>query len=333
MSDYNYQFKVSVIVPIFNVSNYLEKSVLSLLHQTLDGIEFIFVDDNSTDDSFTKLSAIIDRYPDLKNNIQVTRHDYNKGVATTRNTGLSLARGKYLAAMDPDDWIDSDMLERMYQKMEESRSDIVWCDYYNDYNSHEDYISQKSVETPYGCITSMLRGEILGGMCNKLVSSSLFRDHNIRFPDGLNMCEDLRVCVQLFYYAKKVVHIEQAFYHYMKYRIDSISTSSANLPVLNIGWIENVKGIDLFLKEKGIENMDESIALLKLIPKQNLLVRGHSLSTFKQWREVFPESNNYVWKGDLPLHYKILANSIVKNRWIIPRIWLFMKKLKGRVVN
>jgi len=333
MSDYSYQFRVSVIVPIFNVSNYLEKSVSSLLHQTLDGIEFIFVDDSSTDDSFIKLNAIIDRYPDLKSNIQVVRHHYNKGVATTRNTGLSLARGKYLAAMDPDDWIDPDMLERMYLKMEESGSDIVWCDYYNDFNSHEDYISQTSIETPYACITSMLRGKILGGMCNKLISSSLFHDNSIRFPDGLNMCEDLRVCVQLFYYAKKVVHIEQAFYHYMKYRVDSISTSSANLPVLNIGWIENVKGIDLFLKEKGIENIEESIALLKLIPKQNLLVRGRSLTNFRQWREVFPESNNYVWKGGLPLHYKILANSIVKNRWIIPRIWLFMKKLKGRSVN
>ncbi|MBE8712357.1 glycosyltransferase family 2 protein [Sphingobacterium hungaricum] len=322
-------FTVSVIVPIFNVEKYLEKGILSLFNQTLDGLEFIFVDDCSTDNSFQVLTKLIDSNK-LGKSIQVVRHEKNMGVATARNTGLRLARGKYLASMDPDDWIEPDMLEKMYLTAEREKAEIVWCDYYNDYKSHEDYISQKVNENSGDCIEGMLTGKLLGGMCNRIVLHDLFLRNNITYPDGFNMCEDLNVCVQLYYYAKKVRHVDEAFYHYTKYRNESISLTSTGYLNVNEGWIENVKSIERFLIGKGFSNLNVSISLLKLAPKQNLLVKGNNISFYKKWREIFPESNKYIWNGDLPLHYKIIASNIIKDNWLIPKLWLFLKKVSGK---
>lgn len=322
-------YKVSVIIPVYNVATYLEKAVHSLFAQTLKGIEFIFVDDCSTDESFTILSTLIAQYPTLTNNIQAVRHTQNKGVATARNTGLSLATGKYLGAVDPDDWVESDMFEKLFVLAEEKRAEIVWCDYYNSYPHCEIYVPQKIAESPNSCIDAMLRGKLLGGMCTKLVSHHLFLENNIRYPDGLNMCEDLRVSVQLFYYAKTVAHLEDANYHYIKHRTDSISTTNDDQPIIKNDWITNVQAIETFLLEKDCQEFNESIQLLKLIPKQNLLVRGNNIQHFKMWRNLLPESNSFITKGDLPIHYKIIANCIINNQWLLPRIWLFLKKIKG----
>lgn len=102
---------ISVIVPIYNVELYLERCIISIITQTIHDIEIILIDDGSTD----KSSVIADRYA-LKDDRILVVHKPNGGLSDTRNAGIKLAKGEYLSFIDSDDWIESTMLESMYEK-------------------------------------------------------------------------------------------------------------------------------------------------------------------------------------------------------------------------
>ena len=104
---------VSYIIPVYNVSDYIEKSVRSLLGQSHNNIEYIFINDCSSDDSEIKLRRIIEEFPERRNKIKVITNEQNLGSATTRNIGLDMARGKYVMFADSDDWISCDYVESM----------------------------------------------------------------------------------------------------------------------------------------------------------------------------------------------------------------------------
>lgn len=113
--------KISIIVPVYNVKEYLERCLNSLINQTLKDIEIIVIDDGSTDGS----QEILLKY---KKRITLITQK-NKGVATARNRGLDVARGEYIAFVDSDDWVDLDMYKNMYRKAKEKNYDMVMCNF------------------------------------------------------------------------------------------------------------------------------------------------------------------------------------------------------------
>ena len=94
---------VSVIVPVYNVSGFVERCVRSLMEQTLDNVEFIFVDDASPDNSIDIIRRVIKEYPNR--NVRIAIHEYNKGLPSARNTGLDLCVGEYVFHCDADDYV------------------------------------------------------------------------------------------------------------------------------------------------------------------------------------------------------------------------------------
>lgn len=324
----HHRYKVSVTIPIYNVERYLEKCVLSLLNQTLNDIELIFIDDCSSDESFATLKSLIQQHH-LNENIHVKllQNTENKGVASTRNVGLNASEGKYLAAVDPDDYVSTDMFKLLYEKAEADGSDIVWCDYIHVYDNKQEVVNQRFSEDPIACVEGLVSGALFGGMSNKLIARDLFLANNIKFPDGLNMSEDLRVCVQLFYFAKKVSYLNSSLYYYIQYRNLAISQVNIKTFKVNKEWFENIKGIESFLKKMNLENLLPWVMRLKLISKTNLLVKGKSVENFKTWRNIFPESNEYIQDTDLPWHYKFIAGQIVSDKWLFPRLWIRLKEL------
>ena len=120
--------KVSVIVPVYNAGLFIERCVRSLFEQTLEDIEYIFVDDCSPDNSMDILLNVIEEYPHRKPNVTIMRHEVNTGQSGARKTGMHVAKGEYIIHCDADDWVDVDMYERMYRLAVEKDVEAVCCD-------------------------------------------------------------------------------------------------------------------------------------------------------------------------------------------------------------
>ena len=133
----DHRVKVSVIVAVYNAAQYLRRCLDSLKNQTMKDFDVIIVDDGSTDDSF----AICQEYAKLDNRFRVY-HKENGGVSSARQYGVDQLDGMgiYSIHVDPDDWVEPTMLERMYEKASETDADIVMCDFYMDYNGNVIYI-------------------------------------------------------------------------------------------------------------------------------------------------------------------------------------------------
>lgn len=127
--------KVSVIVPIYKAESYLYKCIDSLLTQTLADIEILLIDDGSPDGS----GMICDEYARKDSRVKVF-HKSNGGVASARQCGLDHACGEYVIHADPDDWVESDMLQSLYEKAVEEDADMVICDFYYEIDETEGYV-------------------------------------------------------------------------------------------------------------------------------------------------------------------------------------------------
>ena len=134
---------ISVIVPIFNAEKYIERCVNSLLSQTIEGLELIFIDDCSTDNSLKILNDIIRKKERRKFFIQILSTNANSKQAAVRTMGMKIASGEYIANCDPDDWIDPNMYEIMYSKAKETNADIVTCRI-----CYEEANNKRSIEGP-----------------------------------------------------------------------------------------------------------------------------------------------------------------------------------------
>lgn len=117
--------KVSIIVPVYNVVDYLSDCLESLVKQTLDDIEIICVNDGSTDSSLIVLEKYEKQYDFIK-----IINQRNKGLASARNVGIAAAKGEYLGFVDSDDWIDMEFYEKLYEAARRHNTDIAAAKYY-----------------------------------------------------------------------------------------------------------------------------------------------------------------------------------------------------------
>lgn len=129
--------KVSIIIPVYKVEKYIERCVRTLFGQTLDSLEFIFVDDCSPDNSIELLKKVLNDYPNRLEQVKIIRHEVNKGVGKSRQDGVDAASGEYIIHCDPDDWVELDMYEKMYTKATDENVDVVICDYYENFSDSE----------------------------------------------------------------------------------------------------------------------------------------------------------------------------------------------------
>lgn len=231
--------KVSVIVPVYNVESYLEKCLESLVNQTLKDIEIIIVNDGSPDNS----QKIIDRYTKKYKNIKAYLKE-NGGLSDARNYGLKKASGKYIAFLDSDDYVTTDMYESMYKKAISGNFDMVVCDL--------NYIYDDKIVKAYSNIkddTTNIKKTMLNiypAAWNKIFKKDLF-NKNIEFKKGV-WFEDVEFIYRLLPYVKKIGVVHEHFNQYVQ-RLGSI-TSTVNPKIYH--YIDNWNGIINFYKERGL---------------------------------------------------------------------------------
>ena len=265
------QPQVSIIVPVYNVENYIERCLNSLVNQTFKDIEVITINDGSTDKSL----ELLNKYE--KEDIRVSVIDLgDEGVSYCRNLGIEKANGKYIMFVDSDDWIDSSMVEVMYKKAEENNLDLVMCSYIREFKDHskekifnlpqeiiykEDKVKNELLRKLVGPIKEELSNpEMLDALCTvwgKLYRADILKENKIKFVDlkKIGSAEDTLFNIFTFNYLKKVMFLNKPMYHY--WRDNPKSVTSQYNPKLKEQRKVFFKYISDFIKENNFEQVFE----------------------------------------------------------------------------
>ena len=227
---------ISVIVPVYNVADYLEYSLNSIQQQSYQELEIILVDDGSTDDS----SSICKKYLDQDLRFKYIYQE-NAGLSAARNTGITAASGEYITFVDSDDWLDTSAIEILYRNLKKYDADIAAGNYnmYNDSKQEfsfkvfdSDYREQVYVdkEIMYQFAEQEMKDMAWACSVMKLYKRDLFE--GLRFPLGKNV-EDTFVIYKVFLKAKRVVHVEKAIYWYRVGREGTLNNVWTEKRVMN----------------------------------------------------------------------------------------------------
>ncbi|MBQ9991349.1 MAG: glycosyltransferase [Lachnospiraceae bacterium] len=244
--------KISVIVSIYNIQEYLPKAVDSILEQSYTGLEIILVDDGSTDSS----GKICDDYAARDERIKVI-HQKNRGLSGARNAGIREATGEYIAFVDGDDWIDPTMYEDMLKAMEKHNAPLAICNYKEVSESGvwdgstDEITVWEGREALKVFVEEDERYQIQNAAWNKLYTRKLMG--NLRFPEG-KLFEDIVYTTRLIAASEKTVYLNRAYYNYVTDRGSSIMNSKKVEKILT-DQVPAYQEKGAFLKEIGEEEL------------------------------------------------------------------------------
>lgn len=325
--------KVSIIVPIYNVEQYLDRCLDSLVNQTFQDIEIIGVNDGSTDNSL----HILNTYAKKDKRIKVIDKK-NEGVSKARNKGIEYANGKYIIFVDSDDWIDCNMIDEMQKISETQNSDVTMCTYVREYANHSktkklnlDYLTIYKDEEVKNSVYRKLVGPINEELRNpdqldslvipvaKLYKTSILKENNCKFVDldYIGVGEDCLFNLDVFSKCKKVVIVNEAFYHYWKENENSLTTIyKKDLP---LKWKNFYLYIENSLKENNSEDifyeaLKNRVCIATLGLGLNECSKSNSVSQITQIRNLKKILNEeYIINSfkdfdmsKLALHWKVL---------------------------
>ncbi len=218
-------YKVSLVIPVFNVEKYVKESLLSALNQTFSSIEYIIVDDCGKDSSMSVIAEILKNHP-RANDVFVFKHQKNRGLSAARNTGLGFARGDCVFFMDSDDEIVLDCIEKHYAALKSSDVDFTIANICLEgaKSIHIKPISEKVGNLPL--VTSYLKRMWSTSACNKLYKRHFLEENELTFQEGL-LHEDILWSYKVATKASKAALVAEATYIY-KIRANSITTNKNN---------------------------------------------------------------------------------------------------------
>ena len=230
--------KVSIIVPVYNVENYIEKCLETLVNQTLKDIEILVVNDGSTDKSIDIINKYKEKYPEKI----IYLEKENGGLSDARNFAIPYAKGEYIAFLDSDDYVETNIYEKMYELAKRENSDMVECDFYWKYPDKK----KEDIGEIYSNKKEMIE-KVRVVAWNKLIKREILEKTKILFPKGYRY-EDVEFTYKLIPYLEKVSFLKMAGIYYIQ-RENSISNSQnmKNKEIFDV--LENVLK---FYKEKGL---------------------------------------------------------------------------------
>lgn len=261
--------KVSIIVPVYNVEKYIDQCIESIFNQTYTNIEVIIVDDGSTD----KSSYIIKKYAKKYNNIIYLTQE-NKGVSDARNLGLKYSTGKYIVFIDPDDYLNKNTIQLMYNKINEGYDIVIggYTKVYDDnvHGNDIEIINKVDKNKLYtGCRVAelMLRGKISGYLWDKMFKRELLLDEKFNFESG-RYIEDWYPVFKQIYRSKNIGFIDTSIYNYRQRKGSTVYKKNEKLLIDYMHATSNIieyakynkmdeKSIDIFIASTfcGIVNM------------------------------------------------------------------------------
>lgn len=301
-------YKVSVIVPVYNIRDFIEECLRSLISQTMTEVEYIIVDDASTDGSYEIIKNLVSD----NSNFKIVRHERNLGLPAARNTGLKMASGVYILHCDGDDYMEPSMVERLYNHAKETSADMVWCDWYLSFSEEERFMKQPDFQSGKEAMLGMLHGRMKHNVWNKLCKRSLYE--NISFPSGKTMGEDMTM-IKIAALAGVVSHVSGPLYHYRRTNTEALTQNYTLRKLEEL--TENTLDIINFVTKIHNDLTEEDINKFYLNVKLPFLFTGKKEDIFR-WRQWYPEANREIIRNkDQSLRTRILEWSAFKGlTWI-----------------
>ena len=215
---------VSIIVPVYGVERFIADFADSAFSQTYPHIEFVFVNDGTKDRSIDVLNGVIDeKYSHLKDSIRII-HKQNGGLPAARKTGLEHAPGDYVWHVDPDDWLESDAVESIVGRIEETGAEVVYFNLVKEYEGKSkvkrDRWHAENAQAEY--VWDMFNHKSFGSVCNKCIKRSLYDNERVIFAK-YSYAEDTFLTSQLVGYSKCISFLDKPLYHYRKTTPNSIT--------------------------------------------------------------------------------------------------------------
>ncbi len=304
--------KVTVIVPIYGVEKYIERCARSLFEQTLNDIEFIFVDDCTPDQSMNILNGVIENKCScfaMKGwTVRIERMPSNSGLPAVRKYGIGIATGQYIFHCDSDDWIDSNLLSQMYDKAAICNLDVVICDFMRTDGFKNSAISGGRILKRDECISEMMHRKMWWSLCNKLFRRDLYK--NVVFPTGA-MGEDMCLCLQLMSKVTKIDYVHGSYYYYY-INPNSIIMSNSKEKVLSkfSQLSDNIGIVKDFYSRAGVSDVriKKGFLYLNYYRYESLQTLLYDQDVKKLWKEGIKKTTWEVVKNKYAvLKYRVKA--------------------------
>ena len=285
-------YKISVIVPVYNVAQYVEKCARSLFLQTMEeGVEFIFVDDASPDDSIARIKTVLQLFPNRINHCQFIKHSHNRGLTAARNTGLLHSKGEFIIHTDSDDWMEVDMLKRMYDCAMQEDSDLVYCDFVFRYSN---------CSVPYQCppwtadrvssLKSFIRSDWTV-IWNILAKRKLYEKYGLKSLESISFYEDFNLSSKLFLVASKVSYVNIPLHNYNQTNVNSImhKFSSKYMTDEINGCLD---AISFYTQLSQIKPFEDVLSYRLLKAKKGMLLKSSEVSKYSS---IYPDCHKYIF--------------------------------------
>lgn len=284
------EINVSVLIPVYGVEKFIEKCARSLFEQTMqDGIEFIFVDDCSPDNSISVLKNVLNEYPNRKAQVTIIRHPENRGLAEARKTAVKASRGDFLIHCDSDDWVECDMYERLWTEANKLGADIVGCDIIKEqidgshiFKNRFDLPNEKQFELMLNAGYSPVERYL---WC-RLFRKSLYDKLNFENP-AVGLWEDVCVSIPLHYLAKKIGYVAAPLYHYNRLNPDSYVSSFSKKKAEDMIQVGHYLQ-SFFSNVKLTETATRALSNRLLVCKLPLIINVKSFDP-DRWRNLWPQ--------------------------------------------
>ena len=309
---------ISVIVPIYNSEAYLDKCITSLINQTKKDIEIILVNDGSTD----KSEEIIKSYKDKR--IKYYKNK-NKGIGYSRNFGIDKSNSKYIMFLDSDDYLDIHACEELYKKIKKDSSDVVVSDFIKSHNGTDEIIKIKDFKKTNLNKNSNILLDINLSPWNKIYSSKLIKDNNIRFSEDVKY-EDVLFVLICLDKANNISKLNKALNYYIVR--DNSETKTYDKKVFDI--LEVVKRFRSYFNNRYKETID--ILTVKILTNYTIQQRyqvsikdGYKFidKVFNLLEKEIPDYKNNKYYEDRPF----LKRTIEKSK-LLTKIYIKLYKLK-----
>ncbi len=292
------EYILTVIIPIYNAQATIGRCCKSLFAQTLESIQYIFVNDGSVDDSLMEIQKSLDYFPNRKKDVIIIDRKENRGVSYSRQQGLDRALGEYVIHCDADDWVENDMYESLFNAAHGSSADVACCGFF--------------VDTPDGKSLSKLPGvdyqlafniaPIFGSIWNKIIRRKVITQNGIGFYESINWGEDFIMSIQCQILANRIAVVNRPLYHYVQ-NTQSITHSLTRDKCIEL--IQCGDKMEHFLREHDLlEKYAFDLNYLKFQLKQYLIIIPELYSPV-EWRSYFSECHQDIMKYAAPLYLRI----------------------------